>query len=147
MPLPLGPPCAGLLFNLAMQFGALGAKALQPISTWDQDLVDQMLVTLEHTPDACADEIAEECLDTVITLTEGLKAIKNEGEEAVPDKARDLLVDTATSLQTFIACILNGYAMYGAVFDEGPVFPEEYPEGDWLYFAGLDEPQRRKQVR
>ena len=146
MPMPLGPPCAGLLFNLAMQFGALGAKAREPISTWDQDLVDQMLDTLQGTPLVCADEIAEECMDTVIALTEGLKAIKNEGEEAVPGKAPELLADTAKSLQNFIGCMLNGYAMYGFVTEEGPVFPEEYPEGDWLYFAGL-EPQRRKQVR
>ena len=146
MPLPLGPPCAGLLFNLAMQYGALGAKALQPISTWDQDLVDQMLDTLDGTNLACEEEIAEECLDTVMTLAVGLNAVKHEGKEAVPDKVRELLADIGKPLQNFIGCILNGYAMYGFVVDEGPVFPEEYPKGDWLYFAGL-EPQRRKQVR
>ena len=146
MPMPIAPPCASLLFNVAMQFGALASKAIEPISTWDQEVVDLMIDTLSGVPEVCAGEIADECWDTVETLEDNLKAIKNEGEEAVPGKAPELLADTAKSLQNFIGCMLNGYAMYGFVVDEGPVFPEEYPEGDWLYFAGL-EPQRRKQVR
>ena len=146
MPMPLDPQCASLLFNVAMQFGALASKAIQPISTWDQEVVDLMIETLLGVPEVCAGEIADECWDTVETLEDNLKAIKNEGREAVPDKVPELLATTGKSLQYFLTCITNGYAMYGFVTEEGPVFPDEYPKGDWLSFEGL-EPQRRKQVR
>ena len=144
MSIPLEPPCAGLLFSLAMQYGGLAAKASEPISTWDQNLVTFMLETLQKTPMACNRQITEDCLTELMEVDRGLENIRMEGDEALPDQTPELLDSIGQPLQEFISCMLAGYELSTMIVEERPVPPEELSEGDWPYFS---EPQRRKRVR
>jgi len=144
MPIPMESLCVTRLFQIAVGFGGILAKAQQPTSTWDQDLISRTLDIFATVGREC--QLATHCMVPASDLHQALLALKELGEEAIPDKMLEQIRPLHEGFTEFYKCLFPAYEV-GTRSDVngGGRPPGDFPGDDWLQIPIV--PRRHKAVR